>query len=179
MDNNEEFYIVRHQAETARAYRAKQDYLAMGPGRSLEKLLASYRAQIQNGTGNPPSRHRATICEWSRRWGWVELAGQFDEWNGDRLLEQQIEENKERYRQNLREFSEKHLQVGRAGFKAGTEALKDILEFLDSHPQITSWDEALKAASLVQRLESFTSYWSKALIVDRLLESHDPSDLVG
>ncbi len=56
--------------ETARAQTAFNDYLALGADRSLENLLKVYREQ-----SNPPTRHIATLKEWSTVHGWqVRLA---------------------------------------------------------------------------------------------------------
>jgi hypothetical protein len=57
--------------ETARAKQAWLDYLAMGGGRSFEKLLEMYRTSPKPG----PTRHLRSLKSWSATFGWqVRLA---------------------------------------------------------------------------------------------------------
>ncbi len=57
--------------ETARAKTAYADYLAMGPGRSLEKLLAVYLQRRQGGgEATVPARRLRTLEQWSASFGW-------------------------------------------------------------------------------------------------------------
>jgi hypothetical protein len=52
--------------ETARARQAWLDYLAMGPQRSLEKLLSRY----QTGTTLAPVRNLTRLKQWSATFNW-------------------------------------------------------------------------------------------------------------
>lgn len=52
--------------ETPKAQAAWNDYLAMGPGRSFEKLLATYRACPEHA----PTLHRTTLKNWAVAFGW-------------------------------------------------------------------------------------------------------------
>jgi len=65
----------RQKGETRRAVIACNDYLRMGPGRSLAKLCKLYRSQRAT---QPPTRRLPTLKEWSRRFGWVERAEEYD-----------------------------------------------------------------------------------------------------
>ena len=55
--------------------QACNDYLRMGPGRSLRDLVARYRDAGRNTT---PTRSFSTLGDWSPRYGWVERAAQYD-----------------------------------------------------------------------------------------------------
>jgi len=55
--------------------QACNDYLRMGPGRSLRTLVAQYHEAEQNIT---PTRAFGTLAQWSNRYGWVERAAQYD-----------------------------------------------------------------------------------------------------
>lgn len=55
--------------ETARAREAWSDYVALGPGRSLEALLERYRSETGAGRSAPTVR-LATLKDWSRHHGW-------------------------------------------------------------------------------------------------------------
>jgi hypothetical protein len=58
--------------ETARAKRAWSDYLALGPGRSLEKLIDRYEAvrRVSIGKASVPTTCLRTLEEWSSAFGW-------------------------------------------------------------------------------------------------------------
>lgn len=65
----------RQPGETGKAIAACNDYVRMGPGRSLAKLRQSY---IKATLENPPTRHLRTLGEWSRRYGWQARAAAYD-----------------------------------------------------------------------------------------------------
>ncbi len=57
--------------ETPRAKTAFADYLAMGPGRSLEKLLAHYRERVvTSGKATVPTVEIRRLEHWSAAHGW-------------------------------------------------------------------------------------------------------------
>ena len=62
------------ERETAKAIQACNDYLRMGPGRSLDKLCERY----QIATEAPPTKRLQTLKGWSSAFGWVERAGLYD-----------------------------------------------------------------------------------------------------
>lgn len=51
--------------ESPKARRAWTDYLALGPDRSLEKLLNQYQTNTR-----APTKNITTLKTWSRRYGW-------------------------------------------------------------------------------------------------------------
>ena len=61
--------------ESSNANQAFQDYLALGPQRSLRKLCEHYRRQKRDENGNgheasTPTTRFATLADWSRRHNW-------------------------------------------------------------------------------------------------------------
>lgn len=55
--------------ESPKARQAWADYVALGPGRSLEALVERY--QTEKGSGRSvPSVRLATLADWSRSFGW-------------------------------------------------------------------------------------------------------------
>lgn len=64
----------RQPGETDRAVLACNDYLRMGPGRSLANLLERY----QSGTESAPTRRLTTLKDWSRKYGWKERVVAYD-----------------------------------------------------------------------------------------------------
>ncbi len=62
------------RSESYRAIQACNDYLRMGPSRSLSALAEQYAASIQNA----PTGRLLTLKGWSRRYGWVVRAESYD-----------------------------------------------------------------------------------------------------
>ena len=60
--------------ETERAIIACNDYLRLGAGRSIAKLIDRY----QNATEAPPSTRLKTLKDWSRKFGWQARAAEYD-----------------------------------------------------------------------------------------------------
>lgn len=61
--------------ESDKAAIACNDWLRLGPGRSLPVLLAKYSEPYQD---QPPTRSLATLKGWSRRFGWASRSAEFD-----------------------------------------------------------------------------------------------------
>jgi hypothetical protein len=65
----------RQERESKNAILTCNDYLRLGPGRSLSALLAYY---AETGQNQPPTRSKATLKEWSQRFGWQARAAAYD-----------------------------------------------------------------------------------------------------
>lgn len=66
--------------ETQRAKTAFAEYLAMGPGRSLEKLLAEYKRRSQTGgKALVPTLRLPTLAEWSKQFSWQARVAEWEE----------------------------------------------------------------------------------------------------
>lgn len=65
----------RQPGETLRAVQACNDYLRMGPGRSLRSLIEEY---ARDGQTRPPTRNRSTLTNWSARYHWQDRAAVYD-----------------------------------------------------------------------------------------------------
>ncbi len=61
--------------ESPRALQACNDFLRLGEGRSLVRLLARYTKTDQN---QPPTRSRPTLKDWSMRFDWATRALLYD-----------------------------------------------------------------------------------------------------
>ncbi|HEY3311333.1 MAG TPA: hypothetical protein VGK00_06795 [Anaerolineales bacterium] len=66
--------------ESPRARRALLDYLHLGPGRTFQALLLSYR-----DLKNPPTRSFLTLRSWSSLYNWTARASRFDALEEERL----------------------------------------------------------------------------------------------
>lgn len=65
----------RRATDTQRSYMALCDYAAMGPGRSIDKLLQVY---TNSSIVKPPTRHRATLGVWSAAHDWQARVESYD-----------------------------------------------------------------------------------------------------
>lgn len=70
----------RQAKETNKAVIACNDYLRMGPGRSLAKLFDKYRVQVEGESGAelPPTKRLPTLEDWSTKFGWQARAAEYD-----------------------------------------------------------------------------------------------------
>ena len=102
--------------ESSKAKTALADYLAMGPGRSLEWLCALYRAHTEP---RPPTRHIATLKCWSGAHSWVAQAAEHDAAESEKVKQDAAER-----RQKAREQSLALVQIvkGRIGGKLKDDA---------------------------------------------------------
>ena len=66
----------REYRESTRAVQACNDYLRMGPGRSVRELHRRYAKDTQN---LPPSRSRGTLKDWGAKYGWIKRGQLYDE----------------------------------------------------------------------------------------------------
>jgi hypothetical protein len=65
----------RQKGESYRAVQACNDWLRMGPGRSIAGLHGQYQELPENTT---PTRSRATLHKWSQKYGWPGRAEPYD-----------------------------------------------------------------------------------------------------
>lgn len=100
--------------ESRRANAALRDYVAMGGGRSLSKLLNQYRSSTPQ---QPPTKHQNTLKTWSARWQWQarlaawEEAMQAEEEEHWRRRRVEIRRDDDALGKRLREVVEKFLEA--------------------------------------------------------------------
>lgn len=110
----------RQKRETTKAVQACNDWIRLGPGRSLPDLLEKYTALNQD---EPPTLSLATLKHWSSVYDWQKRAEAYDA---------EIERQKNEYRQQV-------LQTGLALDYERVIKLKRLADFLIS--QIYERDE--------------------------------------
>lgn len=116
--------------ETRRARIACLDYVRMGPGRSLVKLLDRYRIGTGSVPEKPPSTRRTTLCTWSTDFGWQARASAFDA------------DDQERAR---RQWEERRQAMREADWKQG-DALRNLAQrILDEAPKFIKHRETTLA----------------------------------
>ncbi len=65
----------RQRSESSRAVQAANDYLRMGPGRSLSALLHRYS---ESERSIAPTLSKGTLFKWASKYGWVARAALYD-----------------------------------------------------------------------------------------------------
>lgn len=100
------------QGEGSRHVIACNDYLRMGPGRSLAKLQRRY---VGDASSQPPTKHLRTLATWSSRYGWQARAEAYDA---------HIEAEKTARVEEI-------LASGAALVHERVQKLKDLLDFLE------------------------------------------------
>jgi len=120
------------RGETRRANAALREYALMGPGRSLLKLHARFRAIPKKNAPQPPTRRLSTLKLWSTKYDWV---ARVNRWG------------KIRWETRRRAILESDWEDGRA---LREKALK-LLEGIDGS-SLSQVVEAIQVASKLQRM---------------------------
>lgn len=82
---------ARQDGESDHAVIACNDWLRLGPGRSLSLLAKNY---TEGYPKRPPTRSLASLKKWSRQFGWAERATAFDaNWEAIKTAEREAELN--------------------------------------------------------------------------------------
>lgn len=68
----------QQKGETHKAVLACNDYLRMGPGRSLAKQIEKYTESWPDSDQEPPTTRLNTLKNWSTKFNWVERSQQYD-----------------------------------------------------------------------------------------------------
>ena len=92
--------LARVGAETRLANAALRDYAAMGPGRSLDKLLDRYRS-VPDAC---PTKRRPTLHEWSVRYAWQARVEAVDVAYRQQLAQVEITERLRSRRARIRSY---------------------------------------------------------------------------
>jgi hypothetical protein len=66
----------RRDSDTPRSYAALCDYAALGPSRSIDKLLQMYNSSVTETP--PPTKHRGTLGLWSGTHDWQARVAAYD-----------------------------------------------------------------------------------------------------
>jgi uncharacterized protein YcfJ len=95
--------LPRLENESARAYAARVEYVTMGAGRSIDKL-ADQQGRKKGSSGS----RSTTLLEWSRKYGWVDSARQYDE----QIAYLTVQDAAQQYQESLRAFRVKYGKTG-------------------------------------------------------------------
>lgn len=121
------------QTETMHAKKALQDYLLMGPDRSLAKLAAQM--------GKPPS-YKRTLETWSSAFNWVEQARQYDQ--------ELLDKERKRHQQDVEKMNDRHAKIGMEMQRRAIERLQELA----NTKQLTGYSaiQLLKIAIDIERM---------------------------
>lgn len=112
--------LPRLPDESAKAFAARQEYVLMGPQRSLEKT------RIKLAKSSPG--YRRVLQEWSERFGWVESAKRYD----DEISYVTVNEAADAYRLDLADYRKRYGDMGKALYSSAAKMLRKINTSLDS-----------------------------------------------
>lgn len=119
--------------ESSRAKEACEEYIALGPSRSLTKLCEAL--------GRPPGYHR-TLAEWSTRFSWVARSRAYDD--------EQLEKKRKAREEQISQMNDRHAQIGLTQQKNALEQIQALIvsgNFKDS-----ATVQLLKLATDLERL---------------------------
>lgn len=112
------------KGETQRALLACNDYLRMGPGRSLRTLQAQYREVAQSSA---PTHALATLNKWSALYGWQARAELYDA-----LAEAEKNAAEKAHQAALAQRRREVMEAGAALDFERVDKLKRLVEFLEA-----------------------------------------------
>jgi len=146
--------IERLPDESARAYRARVEYVTMGVDRSFDKV----RQKIGKNTS-----YTRQLAEWSSRYGWQDTARAWDDQQAAALQAHAAEQ----YQAELADYRKRYGEMGKALFSSAAKMLKKINAQLDTIEALNpgSLLTAINAAKTAADLEAL------ALRVEGLLNS--------
>jgi hypothetical protein len=108
--------LPRIEGESAKAYQARQEYVLMGAGRSLE----SVRQRL--------GKSKELMERWSSRYGWVDSARAYDE----QVSYLTVQDAAEAYRADLLDYRKRYGDMGKALYGSAAKMLKKINASLDN-----------------------------------------------
>jgi hypothetical protein len=111
--------LPRIEGESARAFRARTEYVLMGADRSLDKT----RQKLGKSAG-----YTRVLQEWSSRYGWQDSARAYDE----QISYITVQEAADAYRSDLADYRKRYGDMGKALYGSAAKMLKKINASLDN-----------------------------------------------
>ena len=158
--------IEQHPDESAKAFHAYLCYQNLGRQRTIALAYAVYRKCTAN-----LARPSASFIAWKAEFNWDERVEVWDRLEQAAAQERQRAIDDEAYQEELEQFRRIQLNAGKQGTAIALNLKARILAWVETHPTITNWTDAVAVSLILSRLEIVAAeQWAKALHIDRLLE---------
>ncbi len=159
--------------ESSKAYRAYLCYEKLGRTRSIALAYAKYRNQSESS-----AKPSSAFIGWKSEFNWEERVMAYDLEEEARERDRQRAIDDDAYQVELEEFRQNQLNAGKTGTAIALELKQRLLDWVEAHPKIESWSDALVVARIITTLET-TSFeqWAKAIHIDILLAQMDDSEI--
>ena len=154
--------IPKLEGETPRAYAARVEYLTMGAGRSLDKVVAGQEGGKKGARGN-----NTTVENWSVKYGWKAAASEYDQTVATLAAQAHAAE----YRARLEQHRADAARYGEALCGVAVEMLaqlRDVRKSIEYSPAAL--------ATIARALTTGLDLRAHALDLDRLMPSLTPRE---
>ena len=159
--------IEQHPDESTKAFHAYECYQSLGAGRSIALAYAKYRQHDHDTV----AKISGSFIEWKNRFNWDERVKICDASEAAAARERQRAIDDEAYQEELEQFRRLQLSAGKQGVAIALNLKTKLLKWVETHPTITTWTDAVAVSLILSRLEIVAAeQWAKALHIDRLLE---------
>ena len=154
-------------------------YRDLGILRTLKVAFGSYRGVSgRSEASRGVLKITGSFSRWKRDFNWDDRTREWDLEEETRQREIQRTIDDDAYQVELDEFRRLQLSAGKTGTAIALNLKTKLLKWVETHPTMTTWTEALTVARIVTALEmSSAEQWAKALHIDRLLEQMDEADV--
>jgi hypothetical protein len=168
--------LRQFENESAKAFKARCDYFNLGPARSLEKLVAIYRADPKSC----PTTRTQTLKTWSAKFRWQNLSKDWDQEQAYALAQQIVDDRRAQHRKELAEFHRVHNATGRSAMGIIVKLTKQLAQWAEAQADVeldpSDSAKVLEITRIMQGMERYSDWWAKSLAVDKLLESLNTND---
>lgn len=167
--------VDRLPNETDKAWQAFQDFLKLGPARSLAVLHKQYKRKNQEKSRPCPTRSYETLQGWSHKFNWFARAGEWDAKEEERRREYLREKQQKEWERQVKNFQEQNQRIADATTRIVIQLLGEASKSLAWDGQgkkpILTPDQAIRAIAAVAKAGEFAqSTQGTALGVAQLLE---------
>lgn len=164
MTNPTTIELPRIEGESARAYAARVEYVTMGAGRSLERLVE----RAQSAPKARLTQRLATLKEWSAQYGWVDSARQYDE----QVSYLTIQDAADKHRADLEDHRKKAMDAGRSLYGVAGQMLQQLNVALANPRQIKGEDGKVYVLHGIEMTSATLTTVARALTMALDLSAH-------
>lgn len=153
--------IERLPEESARAFRARTEYVTAGPDRSLEKT--------RQRLGKSAAGYTRTLEEWSSRFDWAATARAWD----DQQVAFATQEAANQYRADLEDHRKRYGDAGKALYQVAAQLLTQLSKIAGQPPGIIEGkDGKFYKVPGIELTPATLTVASRAMTIAADLEAH-------